>query len=297
MQTPALQAVDDRSTTVPSKDRQRVLARAKLERQMARRAAAARRRRQVQAAIGAVVALVAVVGGTAFLVTKFGGDEDNKPDTAAPATSASAEPTPSASASLAPGTCKYTKSQGGQVKDVGTPPTANVPHAGTRLATVKTSQGEIEVTLDVAKAPCTANSFAFLASKKYFDGTSCHRMTNSGLFVLQCGDPSGTGSGGPGYQFGVENLPTGKENPYPAGVLAMANSGSPDSNGSQFFIVYKDSQLGPDYTIFGTITKGLDVVNKVGAAGHDGSFDPSPGGGKPKLPVKLEQVTVAGPKG
>jgi peptidyl-prolyl cis-trans isomerase B (cyclophilin B) len=121
-------------------------------------------------------------------------------------------------------------------------------------------------------------------------------MTNSGLFVLQCGDPSGTGSGGPGYQFGVENLPTGAKNPYPAGVLAMANSGSPDSNGSQFFIVYKDSQLGPDYTIFGKITKGLDVVSKIAAAGHDGSFDSGPGGGKPKKPVKLEKVTVAAVK-
>jgi peptidyl-prolyl cis-trans isomerase B (cyclophilin B) len=283
---------------VPSKDRQRVLARAKLERQMARRAEAARRRRQVQAAIGAVVALIAVVGGTAFLVTKFGGD-DKKSDTASSETTPSAEPTPSASpsASLAAGNCAYAKSTGGQVKNVGTPPTTNVPHTGTRTAAVKTSQGDIEITLDVAKAPCTSNSFAFLASKKYFDGTSCHRMTNSGLFVLQCGDPSGTGSGGPGYQFGVENLPTGAKTPYPAGVLAMANSGSPDSNGSQFFIVYKDSQLGPDYTIFGKITKGLDVVNKVGAAGHDGSFDPSPGGGKPKLPVKLESVTVAAPKG
>jgi len=284
---------------VPSKDRQRVLARAKLERQMAKRAASARRRRQMQAGIGAMLALVAVVGGSVFLVSKFSGD-DKKTDTATPKpdSSTSAAPTPSASAKpLAPGTCAYTKSAGGQVKNVGTPPTKNVPHTGTRVAAIKTSQGDIEVTLDVAKAPCTSNSFAFLASKKYFDGTTCHRMTNSGLFVLQCGDPSATGSGGPGYQFGVENLPTGQAKPYPAGVLAMANSGSPDSNGSQFFIVYQDSQLGPDYTIFGKITKGLDVVDKVGKAGHDGAFDPSPGGGKPKLPVKLEKVTVAAVKG
>ena len=283
---------------MPSKDRQRILARAKLERQMARRAANARRRRQMQAAIGAVLALVAVVGGTTFLVSRFSGDD--KKDTASPKpdASSSASATPTASATpLPPGTCAYAKSQGGQVKDVGTPPTKNVPHTGTRVATVKTSQGDVEVTLDVAKAPCTSNSFAFLAGKKYFDGTSCHRMTNNGLFVLQCGDPSGTGSGGPGYQFGTENLPTGQAKPYPAGVLAMANSGTPDSNGSQFFIVYQDSQLGPDYTIFGKITKGLDVVSKVGKAGHDGSFDPSPGGGKPKLPVKLNTVTVAAAKG
>jgi peptidyl-prolyl cis-trans isomerase B (cyclophilin B) len=180
------------------------------------------------------------------------------------------------------------------VKNVGTPPTKNVPHNGTRLATIQTNQGTVEVQLEVAKAPCTSNSFAFLAGKKYFDGTSCHRLTNNGLFVLQCGDPSGTGSGGPGYQFMTENLPTGSAKPYPAGVLAMARGQDPGSNGSQFFVVYEDSQLGPEYTIFGKVTKGLDVVEKIGAAGHDGSFDPQPGGGKPKKPVVLEKVTVAG---
>jgi peptidyl-prolyl cis-trans isomerase B (cyclophilin B) len=284
---------------VPSKDRQRALARAKLERQMANRAASARRRRQMQAAIGAVLALVAVVGGTTFLVTKFSGD-DKKTDTATPKpdSSTSATPTPTASAKpLAPGNCAYAKSSGGQVKNVGTPPTKNVTHTGTQTATIKLGQGSLEVTLDLAKTPCTANSFAFLAGKKYFDGSVCHRMTDTGIFVLQCGDPFGTGTGGPGYQFGVEGLPKAGANPYPAGTLAMANSGTPDSNGSQFFIVYKDgSQLGPDYTPFGKVTKGLDIVTAIGKVGHDGSFDPSPGGGKPKKPVKLEKVTVSAAK-
>ncbi len=283
---------------MPTKDRQRELARKKLERQMARRAAAARRRRQMQAGLGAILALVAVVGGTWFLVVKFGDEDKKSPDTAAPAT-----PTPSASASPSapakPGECAYNKGDGGQVKDVGLPPTKNVPHTGTRAATIKTNSGEIQVALDAAKAPCTTNSFAFLASKKFFDGTQCHRLVDKGIFVLQCGDPSATGTGGPGYRFNVENLPAaGGKNPYPAGTLAMANSGSPDSNGSQFFIVFKDgSGLGPDYTPFGKVTKGLDVVTAIAAKGHDGAFDAQAGGGKPKQPVKLEKVTVAGAAG
>jgi peptidyl-prolyl cis-trans isomerase B (cyclophilin B) len=282
---------------VPSKDRQRAIARAKLERQMANRARAARRRRQMQAGIGALVALVAVVAGTTFLVMKFDDSKKSDADTAAPKDpTPSAEPTatPTPAASLAPGECAYNKAAGGQVKNVGTPPTKNVAHKGTRTATIQLGQGTIEVTLDLAKTPCTANSFAFLASKKYFDGSTCHRMTDAGIFVLQCGDPFGKGTGGPGYQFNVENLPKASANPYPAGTLAMANSGSPDSNGSQFFIVYKDgSQLGPDYTPFGKVTKGLDIVTAIGKVGHDGSFDPQPGGGKPKQPVKLEKVTVS----
>ncbi len=283
---------------MPSKDRQRALARAKLERQMANRAHAARRRRQIQAGLGAFVALAAVVAGTVFLVAKFDGDKKKDTDTAQTNPTPSATPTPSPSVSLAPGECAYNKSSGGQVKEVGLPPTKNVPHTGTRTATIQLGQGPIEVTLDLAKTPCTANSFAFLAGKKYFDGSTCHRMTDAGIFVLQCGDPFGTGTGGPGYQFGVEGLPTAPTNPYPAGTLAMANSGSPDSNGSQFFIVYKDgSQLGPQYTPFGKVTKGLDIVTAIGKVGHDGSFDPQPGGGKPKQPVKLEKVTVSAAKG
>jgi peptidyl-prolyl cis-trans isomerase B (cyclophilin B) len=273
---------------VPSKDRQRVLARAKLERQMARRAEAARRRRQMQAAIGAVLALVAVVGGTAFLVHQFSGDDTDK------TTAKKAEP--SASASLAPGSCAYGKPKsGGKSKDVGKPPTSNVTHTGVQVATLKTNQGTLEAQLDLAKAPCTSNSFAFLAGKKYFDGTKCHRLVVKGIFVLQCGDPSATGSGGPGYEFAEENLPTGSEGAYPAGVLAMANAG-PGTNGSQFFIVYKDTKLPPNYTIFGKVTKGLDVITKVAAAGVTKEQQPGQGDGEPKTPVTLDKVTVDAPK-
>lgn len=269
----------------PSKERQRALARAKLERQMARRAADARRRRQVFSAVGAVVAVIVVLAGVVLLWNVVGG-KDSDTDATAGGT-----PTPSA----IPGTCEYTKApaqEGAQTKDVGLPPMENVPHAGTRTATVKTSQGDVVFELDLAKAPCTANSFSFLAEKKYFDKSACHRLTSEGLFVLQCGDPFGTGSGGPGYQFGVENLPTDAQNGYTEGLLAMARGQDPNSNGSQFFIVYQNSQLQPDYTVFGRVTKGLDIIKKVAAAGHDGAYDPQPGGGKPKLPVTINSVTL-----
>jgi peptidyl-prolyl cis-trans isomerase B (cyclophilin B) len=258
----------------PSKERQRALARAKLERQMARRAEAARRRRRIQAAIGAAVAVVAVIAGTVFLVVKFGGSDDKSTAAAPPSCS---YPAP-AEGTVEPAT----------VKDVGTPPTDAVARTGTRTATLTTSAGAIEVSLDQAKAPCAVNSFAFLAGKKFFDKTTCHRLTTADLYVLQCGDPSGTGKGGPKYRYGVENLPTGLHPSYPAGTLAMANSDSPDSNGSQFFIVYKDTDLPASYTIFGKVTKGLDVVQKVAKAGVAGGATD----GAPKQKVTIQTVTL-----
>jgi peptidyl-prolyl cis-trans isomerase B (cyclophilin B) len=262
---------------VPGKDRQRALARAKLERQMARRAEAARRRRQLQAGLGAALAVVLVLAGVVFLVTQL---RDETPKSTA-----------AAAASPAAGTCVYAKSQQAASRDVGVPSPDDVPRAGTQLATVTTNQGEIQFMIPTAKAPCTAHSFTHLASKKFYDNTTCHRLLSSGSFALQCGDPTGSGSGGPGYQFLSENLPTGTP-AYPAGTVAMANSGSPDSNGSQFFFVYKETGFQPDYTVFGKVTKGLDILAKIGAAGNDGAFDPSPGGGHPKLPVKILKVTV-----
>ena len=266
---------------MPTLDRQRALAREKLKRQMARRAAAAKRRRQLQAGAVAALVIVVVLGGIATLVYNLRGDD--KKDTASPA------PSPGASASpAAPGTCNYSKSSGGQVKNVGTPPAKDVVHTGTKTVNVKTSAGDMTFELDLAKAPCTANSFAYLAGKKYFDGTSCHRLTTKGIFVLQCGDPSGTGRGGPGYRF--EDEFAGNPNTHERGVISMANAG-PGTNGSQFFIVYKnDSGLESKYTIFGTVTKGIENVEKVAAAG----VKSGDGDGPPKTPVKFESVTVAG---
>lgn len=151
--------------------------------------------------------------------------------------------------------------------------------------TLETSCGTITVRLDAAKAPTTVNSFAFLAGQDYFDHTPCHRLTTEGIFVLQCGDPTGRGTGGPGYRFADENLDGAT---YKAGTVAMANSG-PDTNGSQFFLVYKDSELPPDYTPFGTITSGMDVLRSIAAEGvWDGSGD-----GIPQALVTLDDVTVA----
>jgi peptidyl-prolyl cis-trans isomerase B (cyclophilin B) len=188
-----------------------------------------------------------------------------------------------APASAPAGGCAY-PAAGTAAKNVGTPPTTGISHTDV-TATIVTSQGTLAIKLNAAAAPCTVNSFVYLASKGYFNGTSCHRLTTAGIFVLQCGDPTGTGSGGPGYSFADENL-TGAT--YPAATVAMANAG-PGTNGSQFFLVYQDTTLAPSYTPFGTITSGLDVVTKVAAAGTaDGSQD-----GKPKLPVQITSVTVS----
>jgi peptidyl-prolyl cis-trans isomerase B (cyclophilin B) len=159
----------------------------------------------------------------------------------------------------------------------------------TYTATITTNCGTIVAVLDGKHAPHTVNSFAFLASKHYFDNTRCHRLTTSasGIFVLQCGDPTGSGTGGPGYTIPDENL---KGATYPAGTLAMANTGQPHTGGSQFFFVYANTRLPPQYTPFGKITSGLDVLKAIAAAGSTGSN--GPGDGAPKLPVVIESFTV-----
>jgi peptidyl-prolyl cis-trans isomerase B (cyclophilin B) len=151
-------------------------------------------------------------------------------------------------------------------------------------ATIITNCGTIVATLDGKNAPHTVNSFAFLSAKGYFDGTICHRLTTAGIYVLQCGDPTGTGTGGPGYTIPDENL---KGATYPTGTLAMANTGQPHTGGSQFFLVYEDTQLPPQYTPFGTVTKGLDVLKAIAAAGSN-----PPGDGSPVQPVVIESFAV-----
>jgi peptidyl-prolyl cis-trans isomerase B (cyclophilin B) len=265
-----------------SKSRQRALARAKTERQIARRAAAARRRRQWQAGIGSAVVLALLV---VVVIWKTGGFS----------------PTPAQADD-----CAYTAVDAGSgVTDVGKPPTKNVVKNGVKTMTINLGQGTVTAKLDPSKAPCTVNSFTYLAGKKFFDNTTCHRVTDS---ILQCGDPSGSGSGGPAYRFPNENVPSPtvpSADPsasapasapaattalYPAGTLAMAHSSQADSNSSQFFLVFKDVEYPADYTIFGTITGGLDVLRKIGEAGNDGSNQA--GGGKPKQDVKISSLTV-----
>jgi peptidyl-prolyl cis-trans isomerase B (cyclophilin B) len=182
--------------------------------------------------------------------------------------------------------CAYSPSGGKPARSVGTPPT-RASQLGTYVATLTTNQGAIVIKLDAVNAPCTVNSFAFLSDMKYFDSTACHRLTTAGIFVLQCGDPTGSGGGGPGYEFADENLAGAV---YPAGTVAMANAG-PGTNGSQFFLVYRDTTLAPKYTPFGTITGGLAVIQKIAAAGSDNSNHA--GDGKPNLPVEITGVTVA----
>ena len=151
--------------------------------------------------------------------------------------------------------------------------------------TISTSAGDVGATLDAEAAPCTVNSFLSLADQGYFDETPCHRLTTAGIYVLQCGDPTGVGGGGPGYRFPDEL--SGDES-YNGGTLAMANGG-PDTNGSQFFMVYDDTQLPPDYTVFGSIDEaGLEVLRDVAARGTaNGAPD-----GPPAEQVQIESVTV-----
>lgn len=137
-----------------------------------------------------------------------------------------------------------------------------------KTLTFTTNCGDIVISLLGAKAPITVTSIAALANAGYYNKSLCHRLTTEGIYVLQCGDPTASGSGSPTGWTGYidENLPKATGINYPAGTVAMANSG-PKTNGSQFFLVYKDTTLGPNYTIWGKITKGLDLVKKVGDVG------------------------------
>jgi peptidyl-prolyl cis-trans isomerase B (cyclophilin B) len=140
-----------------------------------------------------------------------------------------------------------------------------------------TSQGVITVQMLTDKAPCTTFSFRFLASQGFYNQTHCHRLTVQRIFVLQCGDPTGTGSGAPGYAFNDENLAGAT---YPAGTVAMANAG-PNTNGSQFFFTWQDTKLSPAYTPFAKVIGGMDVLQKIAAAGDDQQN--GPGDGYPNL--------------
>ncbi|TCJ95405.1 peptidylprolyl isomerase [Nocardia alba] len=145
-------------------------------------------------------------------------------------------------------------------------PAFTIDTTASHTAILDTTCGTVTISLAAAAAPRTVNSFVFLASQGYFDHTRCHRLTTGGIFVLQCGDPTATGMGGPGYKFADENLAGAV---YPAGTVAMANAG-PGTNGSQFFLVYRDTQLPPNYTPFGTITGGMDALTTVANAGVAG---------------------------
>ncbi len=263
-----------------SRKRDEEPARRRAERQAARDAAAAQRRRQRNAVIGSVVAVTIVAAALAGTALVGGDDDDQAADSVSSAPGASA--TPSASAG-GPG-CAYEPTPDTAARRAPLPPTEGVPTDEVYAVTLATDRGDVVFEMDSAKAPCTANSLRSLSEAGYFDGTTCHRLTTEGIRVLQCGDPTGTGAGGPGYQFADENLEGAT---YPRGTVAMANAG-PGTNGSQFFLVYGDSTLSPDYTPFGRITSGLEVLDAVAKAGSDDSN--GPGDGKPKLPVTITSL-------
>jgi len=245
-------------------------------------AAARRRRTRLLAVVGAVAALALVVA--AVVTAVLGRDDD------APSASASPSPAVTTAEPAADNPCPVPET--GAVADPPQFDAAPEPgSSGATSAVIATTCGDITVELLPDAAPQAVASFAFLAEQDFFAGTPCHRLVTSGIYVLQCGDPTGTGSGGPGYSFGpVENAPA--DDVYPAGTLAMARQGGDgESNGSQFFLVYEESSIPSDaaggYTVFGRITEGLDVVQTIAQGGTAGGGD-----GPPARPISIEGVTT-----
>jgi len=270
-----------------SNRRERELARAKYERQQARRSERENKARSRQRIVAIVVigALVVAGGGWAIFSLVDRGD--------------SAESTAASDLDQAAAELVDQIEAGQSLVDICGEPiptraddlsydTAPDPAgASAETLTLTTNCGDIVIDLLPSDAPATVASFDFLANEGFFDATACHRLTTSGIFVLQCGDPAGNGTGGPGYQIPDENLPGEGEANYPAGTVAMANAG-PGTGGSQFFLVYEDTTLPSGYTIFGQITEGLDVIRAVAEAGvADGGAD-----GLPAQPIVIESATV-----
>lgn len=180
--------------------------------------------------------------------------------------------------------CDY-RTSGPASKPVTLPQVSDVPATGTVPMTVDLGDAQIAIELDRAAAPCTVNSFASLAEQGFFDDTACHRLSTGGMAILQCGDPTATGSGGPGYVFNDELAQT---TGYPAGALAMANRG-PDTNGSQFFFVFGDTALSPNYTVFGHVdAAGVATLAERAARGHDNSY--GDGTGRPVQETVIRSV-------
>lgn len=239
---------------------------------------------------------ISVVAGLA-LVSGCANDPETPPTStsATPVTTTAAQPASPASSDAAPSSaathtagaefvsCEYPR-DAQPVKPVDPPTTTDVPATGTLQVTVNMTEGPVTITMDRAAAPCTVHSFESLAKQGYFDGTSCHRLTDQGIYILQCGDPSGTGRGGPGYRY-ADELDSAKALPptqqpggvvYPAGSVAMANAGK-NTNGSQFFFVWADSPLAPSYTYFGDVdAESLAVITTIASRGISAENNPNP---------------------
>ncbi|MGW0335201.1 peptidylprolyl isomerase [Streptomyces sp. NPDC003011] len=272
---------------VTQEQRKRQLAREKFLRQQQRRTSARRKARMRNSVIASVLGVI-LVGSLALYTTGTLKDDDDKAN-------AGSETSPSAAASSkAPDPCEKPAAGKAKTATWKKEPAMTIDKSATYTMRLATTCGEIDVALKTSAAPHTVNSFDFLAGKGFFDHTKCHRLTTEGIYVLQCGDPTGSGSGGPGYTIPDENLKDKslKSNIYPAGTVAMANTGQPNSGGSQFFLVYQDSQLPPSYTPFGTVSdSGMKVLKKIAAAGAQAA-DPTTGNTAPHATVVINKATV-----
>ncbi|MBI8989000.1 peptidylprolyl isomerase [Corynebacterium sp. CCM 8863] len=249
-------------------------------------------------ALASLTVIALIVGGIWFLSTQTGSDDATleASEQASQTTAADAAPialTGSRSTGLGDTvSCTYDSAGQPAAREVDTPThTTDVPATGTVELTLNTNKGPIPLTLDRAASPCTVNAIEHLAYNKYYDDTVCHRLTTSGIHVLQCGDPTGTGTGGPGFVFPNE-YPTDDVDDsnapviYPRGSIAMANSG-PGTNGSQFFLNYRDSTLPAQYTYFGTVSdEGLATLDQIAEAGVSG-------GGTDGAPAEEVRITTA----
>lgn len=248
--------------------------------------------------IASVFAILIIGGGITFFATQSGEEDvvaedatetDTPPEEQEAITLAGQRETP-----LEPTVqCEYNES-GEAAKDATVPNGDDISTEGTVTVNLETNQGEIPMELDRSLAPCTVNAITDLVDQGYYNDTICHRMTTGGLAVLQCGDPTGSGSGGPGFQFANE-YPTDEmddtavQTIYPRGSIAMANAGA-DTNGSQFFLDYADSTLAPNYTYFGNITdEGLETLDAIAEKGVEGGA----ADGAPAEEVRIESATVA----
>lgn len=281
--------------------RDREIARQKQVRQAQKNQEATDRQRRNRLIGGGLLAAALVLGGGFFIVNALASDTGDS-------TNPTADASPSTSA--APVNCEKPKTVQTQAKQYPNGPEGIVLADATLGLKIESNCGPFEIQFDAKGAPKNTEAMIFLANtgapifkepgndksevlqvQGYFDDTPCHRLTTEGIFVLQCGDPTGTGSGSPGFTTADEGLPPDlKEGEngtviYPRGTVAMANSG-PNTNGSQIFIVYKDSPLSPDYVVLGTISKGLEVIDTVAKAGVAG------GGadGKPAEQIVLTKV-------
>ena len=294
-----------------SRERERRRARERYEQQRSAHRERQRKNRK-RAGIGlAVLCVLGLIAGVTTALVSGGGNAtaaSKKPTTKVSATaspSASATSSASAAAVTEPAThCTYTSASAGSVVKSSLPP-ASPDYKAAYTASINTNLGPIKIDLANSKATCTVNSFAHLASEDFWNNTQCHRLsTSGGLYMLQCGDPTAKasqklscssttlGTGGPGYEYASENLPKAGSSgsvTYKAGTVAMANSGGA-TNGSQFFLVFKNTTLGPDYTPFGTITSGLNILQNVGKAGTSCTY--SAGGGVPKEKVIIDSVGI-----